>query len=369
MERPIFKPPGTPVELLDTPSLVVDLPALDRNIEAMHSFFRDRDAKLRPHVESHRCPAIARRQLDAGGTVGGITVTTVAQAELFSRSGFGDIFIASMVVTHRKIARLSALARQAKMTVAVDNAGNVSALSEAASNAGVTLDVVVDINTRLGRCGVEPGEPAVQLARAVAEADGLEFAGLMSYEGTIIEDGPEELAAESRRWIQQVLDTREAVEQAGIDVKVVSVGGTYNYEIAGTMAGVTEVPAGSYALMDQRYLESGRPFEAVARVNSTVTSVPEPGTVITDAGQKAVGADTGLPRIEGIPGASVSSLSAEHGSLDLASPRDGRVDLGDVVWLTPWDIGTCVNLHDYIFGVRDGRLEVVWEIAARGHYV
>ncbi len=102
MERPIFKPPGTPVELLDTPSLVVDLSALDRNIEAMHSFFRDRDAKLRPHVESHRCPAIARKQLDAGGTVGGITVTTVAQAELFSRSGFADIFIASMVVTHRK---------------------------------------------------------------------------------------------------------------------------------------------------------------------------------------------------------------------------------------------------------------------------
>ena len=368
MERPIFKPPGTPVELLDTPSLVVDLSALDRNIEAMHSFFRDRDAKLRPHVESHRCPAIARRQLDAGGTVGGITVTTVAQAELFSRSGFADIFIASMVVTPQKIDRLSALARQAKMTVAVDNAGNVSALSEAASNGGVTLDVVVDINTRLGRCGVEPGEPAVQLARAVAEADGLEFAGLMSYEGTIIEDGLEELAAESRRWIQQVLDTREAVEQAGIDVKVVSVGGTYNYEIAGTMAGVTEVPAGSYALMDQRYLESGRPFEAAARVNSIVTSVPEPGTVITDAGQKAVGADTGLPGVEGIPGASVSSLSAEHGSLDLASPHDGQVDLGDIVWLTPWDIGTCVNLHDYIFGVRDGRLEVVWDIAARGHY-
>lgn len=368
MERPIFKPIGTPVEQLDTPALVVDLAILEQNLETLHAFFRQQQAKVRPHVEAHRCPAIAHKQLAAGGTVGGICVTTVGQAEVFAEHGFTDMLVANEIVTPQKISRLCALARHAKMTVAVDHPKNIQDLSEAARTADVTLYVAVDINTRVNRCGIEPGQPAVDLARAAHQAPHLEFAGLMTSEGPMATEDPAQLAPESRRWIQQVLDTREMVEKAGIDVRVVSVGGTYNYEHAAAMAGVTEVLAGSYALMDYRYHQACQQFKPAARVLTTVTSRPEPGTAILDAGQKAIGSDTGLPVAEDIPGATVVSLSAEHGRLRLPGDMDARVALGGQVWLTPWDIGTCVNLYDYLHAIRHGKLEVVWNIAARGRY-
>jgi D-serine deaminase-like pyridoxal phosphate-dependent protein len=368
MERPLFKPVGTPVEQLDTPALVVDLSLLERNIETLHSFFRQQPIRVRPHVEAHRCPAIAHKQLAAGGTTGGIGVATIGQAEVFAEHGCSDIFVANEVVTPIKIRRLCALAHHARLTVAVDHPKNVAALSEAAAAHGVTLGVAVEIHTYGQRCGVEPGQSALDLAQAVRQAGHLEFAGLMTHEGPMPADDPAALSAQSRRWIQQVLDTRQLLERSGIDVRMVSVGGTYNYEIAGTMAGVTEVLAGAYALMDCRHSRARPQFKPAARVMTTVTSRPEPGTAITDAGQKSIGSDTGLPVAEDLLGATVVGLSAEHCRMQLPSAGDGRVGVGDKVWLTPWDIGTCVNLYDYIHAVRDGALEVVWDIAARGRY-
>ena len=153
-----------------------------------------------------------------------------------------------------------------------------------------------------------------------------------------------------------------------MEVGVVSVGGTHNYEIVGDMAGVTEVPAGSYALMDERYRQHRPQLQPAAKVMATVTSHPEPGLAIIDTGQKAIGVDPGLPAVDGIPGAAAIRLSAEHGILSLEGDADGQLDLGDKVWLVPWDVGACANLHDYIHAVRDGRLEAVWNVAARGRY-
>ena len=368
MERPVFKPVGTPVEDLDTPALVVDLAILEQNIEAVHSFFRLRVARLRPHVESHRCPAIAHKQLAAGGTVGGISLTTVGQAEVFAQQGFTDIFVASEVVAPQKIERLCALARHTSITVPADNPRNVDDLSAAAQAGDSTLNVVVDIHTRLDRCGVEPGQPAVDLARSIDEASNLRFGGLMTYEGAILTEDAEELAAESRKHIQRVLDTREMVEKQGMEVAVVSVGGTHNFEVAGDMSGVTEVSAGSYALMDHRYARFRPGLRQAARVMATVTSLPQPDVAILDAGQKAVGVDTGLPVLEDVPGASLARMSAEHGLLALEEEARGKVNLRGKVWLTPMDIGNCVNVYDYINAIRDGKLEAVWEIAARGSY-
>ena len=204
MERPIFKPVGTPVEQLDTPALVVDLAILEHNIDTLHGFFRQHEAKVRPHVESHRCPAIAHKQLAAGGTVGGICVSTIGQAEVFTGQGFTDVLVANEIVTPQKIGRLCALARHAKMTVAVDHPQNIQDLSNAARAHGVTLHVVVEIHTRGNRCGVEPGQPALDLAKQVQQAPHLEFAGLMTREGPTPTEDPGKLAAESRQWIQQV---------------------------------------------------------------------------------------------------------------------------------------------------------------------
>jgi len=367
VERPIFKPIGTPAEELDTPALVVDLAVLDRNIDTVHSFFRQSDAKVRPHVSSHWCPAIAHKQMAAGGTVGGISVTTVGVAEVFAANGFDDIFVANEVVTPQKIKRLCALARRVTILVAVDNPMNVVDLSEAAQAANVRLKVVVDINTGLDRCGIEPGQPAVDLAQAVSRAANLEFAGLMTYEGSIMAETTDELADASRRAIQPVLDTREMVENAGIPVSVVSAGGTHNYEIAGSIPGVTEVPAGSYALMDAKYQRQLSELECAARVMATVTSVPEPGVAIVDMGQKAIGIDLAPPVLEDFPNVPVL-LSAEHGRLNFEEGSNGSFDLKSKVFLIPWEIGGCANTYDYIHAVQDGELVGIWEVSARGQY-
>ena len=367
MERPIFKPIGTPTEELDTPSLIVDVGALDHNIATVASFFECKSAKLRPHVEAHRTPAIAHKQLTAGGHVGGIAVSSIGQAEVFVPNGFGDVFVANLVVTPQKITRLCALARQAKIGVAVDSPGNVSDLSDAATANGVTLDVAVYVNTRLGLYGVEAGQPAVDLAKAVVDAPGLDFAGVMTNEGSIFADDPGDAANESLAAVQPLLDTRQDIERAGFEVRVASAGGTSNYQPVGSIDGITEVPAGTYALLDARHAPHLPHLKTAGRVMTTVTSRPEPGYMITDGGQKAIGADTGFPSVDNLPSPTVKGLSAEHGSIYFdAAGADPQ--LGDKIWCTPWDAATCANLHDYMFAVRNDALEAVWEVSARGRY-
>jgi len=353
---------------LDTPALVVDIEVLDRNIETLHSFFRGRQAKVRPFVAAHRCPAIAHKQMAAGGTVGGIAVATVGEAEVFAQHGFLDIGVTSPSVTRQKIERLCAVARSVKVTVPVDNSDNVRALSEACRDFGVTLHVLVDVHTRLERGGVEPGHPAVDLARQVVGADSLRFAGFMTYEGAVLSADPQEVEQESRRCADALLDTKQMAEKEGIGVEVVSLGNTSNYRIVGTIPGVTEVVAGSYALMEQRYLSQTPQFKPAGRVLCTVTSHPDPGTGIVDAGQKAAGMDTGLPVVKGMPGVTLTKMSAEHGSLVLEGDAQNKLSIGDKVWLVPWDMGVCTNLYDYIRAVRNGTLEAMWEVSARGRY-
>ena len=159
MERPVFQPVGTAVQDLDTPALVVELDVMERNIEVLHSYFRQSGAKLRPNLAAHQCPQIGHRQLEAGGTVGGVAVTTIGEAEVFNNAGFTDILVTNQVVTRSKIIRLCTLAKSSNLSVAVDNGDNIDDLSKAASASGVTLQVLVEVDAGLGRSGVLPGQP------------------------------------------------------------------------------------------------------------------------------------------------------------------------------------------------------------------
>lgn len=368
MERPILKPIGTPVEELDTPALIVDLDALESNIEKIHSRFRQSAAKLRPYVETHRCPAVAHKQLASDGSAGGIAVAGVGEAEMFAQHGISDILVVNQVVTAPKIARLCALARQGNITVAADNPANVRSLSDAAQGSGVTLNVVVDINTGQERGGVAPGQPALELARAIADSAGLKFAGLMCADEADLALDADDLAAQSRGSIQQTLDTRELLEREGIDVDAVSVGGSHCYELAADTDGVTEILAGAYALMDLRHSAALPDLNIAAQVMASVSSLPEPGTAILDTGRKAMGDDYGFPVVTGRGDLDVASMSAEHGKLQWDADSDAALNLGDRIWFTPMDIGACVNVYDYIQAVRGGRLEAVYNISARGIY-
>lgn len=366
MERPVSRPIGTPAEQLDTPALVVDLAIMERNIETLHSFFRTAGARARPHTTAHKCPAIAHKQMAAGGTAGGIAVSRVGEAEVFARAGFGDILVTGEVVTRTKISRLCTLAHHSRITVAVDNPKNVEDLSESAQAVGVSLDVVVDINAGLDRCGVEPGAPSLELAKHAGRSQDLRFVGVMAYEGNLLHEDDRDVAAETQRALQPVLDTVDLMKRAGLSVQMVSVGGTHNYQIAGATDGVTEVQVGSYPLMDHPYCQQLSQFAPAARVLTTVISHPTADAAVTDAGHKATGPDRGLPVVEGIPGARAVRFSAEHCRLDLEGEAQQKVDVGTKVWLVPWDLELCVNQYDYIHAVRDGKLEAVWEIAARG---
>jgi D-serine deaminase-like pyridoxal phosphate-dependent protein len=375
MERPVFQPTGTPVMDLDTPALVVDLDVMDRNIETLHGRFDQSSAKVRPHVTGHQTPKIAHRQLQAANTVGGISVTSVGEAEVFSDAGITDILVSSQIVTRSKIRRLCTLAGSNRIGVAVDNPQNVSDLSKAAEAQGVTLGVLVELDVGLGRCGVAPGDEALELARAVANSPGLRFDGIMAIAplpSSIGEAGdfPERQERDATSWqvLQHVLDTRELIEKNGLPVSMVSVGGTHNYDVAAGMAGITEVQAGSYSLMDHLYCRMRPEFSPAAKVLAAVISRPTGGSAVLDAGHKATGPDRGLAVLEGVAGAQAVRFSAEHGVLELQSGPAQDMKSGDKAWLVPFNLGLCFNQYDYVRAVRGDKLEGFWPIAGRGRF-
>jgi D-serine deaminase-like pyridoxal phosphate-dependent protein len=388
MERPIFQAPGTPVEELDTPALVVDLDVMEQNIETFHDCFRQSAVKVRPHVSSHQCPQIAHRQLLAGATVGGISVSTVGEAEAFAAAGLRDILVASQIVTRPKIRRLCILAGANRITVAVDNPANVDYLSEAANAAGVTLGVLVEVDLGLGRCGVAPGGEALELARAIARRPGLRFDGLLAIPPILSADreippgpplqkegsgdvdlpDPAELEGEARGLLRPVVETRQLIEGEGLPVPVVSVGGTHNYDVACRMPGITEVQAGAYPLMDYHQCQRRPELSPAAKVLASVISRPTARSAVLDAGHKATGPDRGLAVLEGIPGAEATRFSAEHGVLALEGEAARELKPGDKAWLVPFDLGLCINQYDYVRAARGGRLEGFWPLAARGRF-
>ncbi len=368
MERPIFKPVGTPATELDTPALVVDLAVLTHNLTRIHTLFQHSATKLRPHVAAHNCPALAQHQLAAGGTVGGISVATLGQAEVFATHGFTDILVANACVTPAKIRRLCALAHQVTVTVAVDNVANVQDLADAARTFDVTLQAAVDIDIGAGRCGVAPGQPALELARAVQHAPNLDGVGLMATTTPLLESDQGTRATQTRQQLQPLLDSREMLEKAELDVRLVSLGGTLDYATAGSLSGVTEIRAGTYALLDARSRPVLPDLQPAARVLTTVTSRPQPDIAITDAGQKAVGIDLGPPEVDEVSGITVLGLNAEHCRLRFNDKAAANLPLGTTIWLTPWDIGTTTNLYDFIHVIYQGALTTIWPVAARGHY-
>lgn len=366
MERPLFKPVGTPIEELDTPALVVDLDRLDHNLAVVHTFFNQQTVKLRPLVSAHCCPALAHRQLAAGGTVGGIATDTLGQAEVFAAHGFHDILVANIFVTPAKLQRLSALARQITLTVAVDHLQQVQRLTNMFNHnsSQVKLQVVIDINSSANRSGIVPGAPAIELARAVEQASPLTLTGLTTELDDTAQDGT---AAPLAQRLEPLLDTRQTLEKAGHPVDIVSVGGVMSHDGIETLNGITELRLGRYALVDGYSAPAWPNLRPAARVLTTVTSCPELSMGITDTGQKAMGVDQGLPTIDDRPDIRVLGLSAEHCRLHLEN-RAQPLNPGDTLWLTPFDIGTCANLYDMLYGMRDGTLDLVWPISARGHY-
>jgi len=353
-----------PLSLIPTPALVVEIEALERNLRLMAGFFADRPAKLRPHFKSHKCVTIAGRQLAAGNAVG-ITCAKLSEAEVLAAGGIPDILIANQVVGPGKAARVAELARKCRLTVAVDDEYQVRELSAALSGTGATVGVLVEVDIGTGRCGVPPGERALELARAAKAAPGLDFRGLQAYEGhciTVLD--PDERRRQVLASMRQAVDTRRLIEASGLAVRVLSGGGTGTYDMTGALEGVDEVQAGSYALMDHYYAKRRPEFAVALGVLTTVISSNGSDHAVLDVGVKGVGAEFGPPVLADRPGDEIPRFDSEEHTSVKVGGRPLRV--GDRVRLVPSHGCTTCNLHRRIFAVRDGLVEEVWPIEGSG---
>ena len=356
---------GHPLADLPTPAPLVDLDRLEANIATMADFFRPLPATLRPHAKTHRTPAIARLQVAAGAA--GITCAKVAMAEAMADGGIDDLFIANQVVAREAIERLCRLAARATVTVVADAASNVADLAAAAKARGVALNVVVEVDAGMGRCGVQPGQPALDLARQIAAAPRLRFAGLHAYEGHVVQNPDRALrTAATEEMLARTIETRDLIERAGIDVRTVTCGGTGTYAISGVYPGVTEHQAGSYVYMDPGYHRLIPAFELAFSLLCTVISRPTADKVITDGGGQSLANDYGTPLVHDHPELAFRYLSEEHGSFHTADGGHAELALGEQLRIHPGHCCSAANLHDHVYAVRDGHVEAVWAATARG---
>ena len=355
---------GQPESSIPTPALVLDAPAFERNMDRMAAYLAGKNVRVRPHAKTHKTPMIGHLQMRRGAI--GLCCATVGEAEAMVYAGLDHILITSQSVGEDKVRRTAAMARYADVMVAVDSLDNVRDLSREAASIGVRLGIIIEVDVGMGRCGTRSAEATVELARAASSLPGLVFRGLMGYEGHAVFIGSrEERTAAGERANSGLVETAEAVRKAGIPVEIVSAAGTGTYDIAGEYAGITELQTGSYIFMDLTYAKLGLPFEYALTVLATVISRPVPETVILDCGMKSISVEREMPRALDREGLEVLKLSEEHAKAQM-DPANPSPRPGERVKLIPSHCCTTVNLHDRIFVVREGRVEAVWPVAARG---
>jgi D-serine deaminase-like pyridoxal phosphate-dependent protein len=356
---------GTKIEDLDTPALLLDLDLLEQNIKVMSDFFRGKSARMRPHIKTHKSPTIAHKQLAAGAE--GIACQKLSEAEVMVEAGIGDVFITNEVVGWSKVLRLAHLAHHSNVTVLVDDPENLNQLSKAAELEGVKINAVVEVDVGMQRCGVQPGQPALDLAKHVARKPGLNFLGILGYEGhCVLIDDFEQKKKLCLEALSKNIDTKEFIEKSGLKVEKVCAGGTSTYAITGIQPGITEIHPGTYATMDLKFKNMGMPFDCAVTLLTSVISNPAPGKFTLDGGLKAISEEYGLPKPR-LAKTKLVHLYEEHGLLEL---EDGGQSLkrGDKVELIPTHGCTTINLHNQFHCVRKGYLESVWTISARGMF-
>jgi len=353
----------------DTPALVLDIEVAESNIKRMGEYFQGKKAHLRPHVKVHKSPLLAHKQIAAGAK--GITCAKLSEAEVMANSGIDDILIANEIVGSDKLRRLAHLARRCRVTVLVDDLINANQMSKIASEMNSKIGVLVELNLGsdlsgiLDRCGVLPGQPAVELARELVKLKNIEFRGLMGYEGSLRKFTDfESKRAAVRNALGRLVETKDLVQDTGLNVGEVSCGGTWSYRIASEIHGVTEIQAGSYVFMDTSYQKNGIDFDFALTVLTRVISRPRSEKIIVDAGLKTISADSGLPTVKNMPEVECVGLNAEHGHFKLG--KESNLSVGQRIELLPTHVDTTVCLHDNYVIVRRGEVETILEIACRG---
>ena len=361
---------GMPIEEVDTPCLMVDLDAFERNVAKMGGFMKANGLRHRAHAKTHKSSDIAVIQIERGGACG-VCCQKVSEAEALVSAGIRDVLVSNQVVSPKKIERLAALATRARILVCVDDLGNVDDLSAAAQKYAVTLECLVEIDVGAGRCGVAPGQPAVDIARKIDAAPGLRFSGLQAYQGKAqhVRD-----FAERKGLIQGAIDdtarTVAMLKAEGLACEIVAGAGTGSFAMEGTSGVYNELQCGSYVFMDadyQRVKDSDgqaiSEFENSLFIVTAIMSKAKAEIAICDAGLKAQSIDSGLPVVFGRADVEYIKCSDEHGVI---SDPGNVLRLNERLKLIPGHCDPTVNVYDWYVGVRNGRVEAVWPVTARG---
>ncbi len=347
---------------LDTPALLVDLDALDHNARLMAQRCADAGIAWRPHVKACKAPAMALRLLEAGAV--GVTCAKASEALAMAQGGVADILIANEVVGEQKVSRLIEVAKLATLCVAVDDPANIREISAAADSAGVTIDLLVDIDVNLHRCGVEP-EQAPALCALISDLPAVRLRGLMGYEGHVMGLPDEEKERETAASASILNEANKLCRADGHETGVLSGGGSGNYRYVLRQGMLNELQAGGAALMDLTYELMGvGGHQRALSVVCQVVSAANPERAAGDAGWKSTGRHTGLPSVINPDGWECVGLSAEHTHF----ARDGGdpLQIGDRVEMIPHYSDSTVLLHRTLYAHRSGIIEEEWEISGSG---
>lgn len=365
--------PGMNEADIQTPCLILDLDALERNIVKMGDYARAHGMRHRVHGKMHKSVDVAKLQERLGGAVG-VCCQKVSEAEVFARGGIKDVLVSNQVRDPAKIDRLARLPKYgARTIVCVDDVANVADLSAAAVKHGTQLEVFVEIDCGAGRCGVKTPEDVVAIAKAAAAAPGLKFTGIQAYQGAMQHmDRYEDRKAKLEAAISQVKSCVDALDAAGLKPELVSGGGTGSYYFESNSGVYNELQCGSYAFMDADYgrildkdgkrIDQGE-WENALFILTSVMSHAKADKAIVDAGLKAQSVDSGLPVVFGRDDVKYIKCSDEHGVVE--DPA-GVLKVNDKLRLVPGHCDPTCNVHDWYVGVRGGRVEVVWPVSARG---
>ncbi|OLC09269.1 MAG: hypothetical protein AUH39_04960 [Chloroflexi bacterium 13_1_40CM_67_9] len=357
---------------LATPFLFVDLDQMNSNIETMAAAARDLGVRLRPHAKTHKVPEIARLQIAAGAT--GVTVSKISEAEVFAEAGIDDLFVAYQVVAPAQLERLVRLARRSHLRCAVDSREGAEMLSLAATNAGVELRVMLEIDLGIGRTGVRAGPAARELAQRIAGLPGLELVGVYGFRGfRAFAEGTESRESWGRAEGEALVAAADDLRAGGLPIAEVSAGSTPTALPAGSVRGVTEIRPGQYLFGCANVVAQGamRADDVALFARATVISRPAEDRAVMDAGSKTLSFDApwepgrGFGYLASDPATRVVSLWEEHGVLGLGE-HARHLRVGDRVSIVPNHVCAAINLHDRLVGVHDDRIEEVWKIAARG---
>ena len=358
---------GMPVEELETPILVIDLDAMERNLDLMMSILDGSGIRLRPHLKTAKSPALAQKMIQAGAV--GICCAKLSEAEVMANAGITDILLTSEVAGFGKFERLVALAaRLPHFKAVVDNKQAVDAIASVARERGVTVNLMIELDVNTGRSGQVTPQGVLQLADHIRATDGVDLAGIHAYAGHA-QIKPEENRRDLNAAAMTLLsETVELLREHNHAIPILSGGGTGSVRIDVEHGLLTEIQAGSFLLMDTAYRDAGVEFENALTCLSTIISRPTAERAVCDAGNKTVTRDGGTPEVSNRKGVYYLRGSDEHGSLEVRPDElESEMPVGEVISILPSHVCTTINQHDVLVGVRNGLVESIWPVEARGH--